>query len=102
MSKLAMDDTFEMHLRRLASIKSGLRTRDNSAAERMLAPRVPGSAADIAPTWLAADVTQNTKTEHQRTERLSSAAQRSGGGGVSGGKGRLSVGSQSQHSAQSE
>ena len=80
MSKLAMDDTLEMHLRRLASIKFRLRTGVKSAAEQMLALHAPGASPDIAPTWLVADVTQHSKTEHQRTERLSSAAKRSGGG----------------------
>ena len=94
MSKLAMDDTLEMHLRRLASIKFRLRTGDKSAAEQMLALHAPGASADIAPTWLVADVTQHSKTEHQRTERLSSAATRSGGGGDSGGKGRGAGGGQ--------
>ena len=102
MSKLAMDDTLEMHLRRLASIKFRLRAGDKSAAEQMLALHAPGVSADTAPTWLVADVTQHSKTEHQRTERLSSAAKRSGGSGDSGGKRRPSGGGQNQHSAHSE
>ena len=30
----------------------------------------------VAPSWLVADVTQHSKTEHQRAERLSAAAKR--------------------------
>ena len=101
MSKLAMDDTLEMHLRRLDSIKFHLRTEDKSAAEQMLALHAAGAAAEIAPTCLVADVTQHSKTEHQRTERLSSVAKRSAGGGDSGGKGK-SGGGQGQHSAHSD
>ena len=92
MSKLAMDDTLEMHLRRLVFIKFRMRTGDKSAAAQMLAFHAPGSSADIAPSWLVADVTQHSKTEHwhQRVERLSSAAKHvaRGGGDSSGGKGR--------------
>ena len=92
MSKLAMDDDLEMHLRRLASVKFRMRTGDKSAAAQMLALHAPASAADIASSWLVADVTLHSKTEHQRTERMSSAAKhvaRSGGGGdASWGKGR--------------
>ena len=91
-----------MHLRRLASIKFWMRTGDKPAAEQMLALHAPGTTGDIAPIWLVADVILHSKTEHRRTERLSSAAKRSGGGGDSGGKGRPSGGGRSQQTAHSD
>ena len=87
MSRLATDDSLEMHLRRLASIKFRIRTGDKTAAAQMLALHAPGSSVDVAPAWLVSDVTQHSKTEHRRDERLASAHKRGGGGHSRGGGG---------------
>ena len=74
MSLLGTDDNLEAHLRCLASVKFRMRTGDTVAAAQMLALHAPGSATDVAPSWLVADVTLHSKTEHQRSERLAAAA----------------------------
>ena len=73
---LASNDIMEMHLRRLASKKYISRTGDRSGAQHMLALQAPGQQSDVAPTWMVADATTHSKSEHQRAERV--RAQRKG------------------------
>ena len=40
----------------------------------------PGSGADIAPDWLIGEVTQYSKAEHQRSERVAAELKRRKGG----------------------
>ena len=89
MALLASNDMLEMHMRRLASEKFKKRTGDKSAASQMLALQAPGTAADVAPSWLVRDATEHSKTEHQRGERIDSDRKRHGGSSYdSGGGGR--------------
>ncbi|CAK0846110.1 unnamed protein product [Prorocentrum cordatum] len=69
LTRLASDDALELHLRRLASYVYEMRTKDKVGAAAMLAVRPPGSAADLAPTWLVTEATTHSKAEHQRDER---------------------------------
>ena len=95
MAWLASDDTLEMLLRRLASYVYEMRTKDKTGAAAMLAVRAPGSAVDVAPTWLVQEITTFSKAEHQRGERVITAAKREAHGkpaGCRGGAGGLSTG----------
>ncbi|CAK0898424.1 unnamed protein product, partial [Prorocentrum cordatum] len=74
LTRLASDDALELHLRRLASYVYEMRTKDKVGAAAMLAVRPPGSAADLAPTWLVAEATTRSKAEHQRDERVHAAS----------------------------
>ena len=85
LTKLASDDALELHLRRLASYVYELRTKDKVGAAAMLAVRPPGSATDLAPTWLVSEATAHSKSEFQRDERVASAGKREGRGGGRGG-----------------
>ena len=67
---LATDDLVEIHLRRLSSCVYGSRTGDWSGANYMLAVQPPGSEMDIAPSWLVTDATAHSKSEFQRSERV--------------------------------
>ena len=67
---LATDDLVEIHLRRLSSFVYGSRTGDWSGANYMLAVQPPGSEMDIAPSWLVTDATAHSKSEFQRSERV--------------------------------
>ncbi|CAK0846343.1 unnamed protein product [Prorocentrum cordatum] len=70
LTRLASDDALELHLRRLASCVYEMRTKGKVGAAAMLAVRPPGSAADLAPTWLVTEATTHSKAEHQRDERV--------------------------------
>ncbi|CAK0821636.1 unnamed protein product, partial [Prorocentrum cordatum] len=74
LTRLASDDALELHLRRLASYVYEMRTKDKVGAAAMLAVRPPGSAADLAPTWLVTEATTHSKAEHQRDERVHAAS----------------------------
>ncbi len=53
----------------------------------MLATVAPGSNVDLAPAWLVAEATLFGKVEHQRNERVQTAArwrQNAGEGGAKG------------------
>ncbi|CAK0872525.1 unnamed protein product [Prorocentrum cordatum] len=80
LTRLASDDALELHLRRLASYVYEMRTKDKLGAAAMLAVRPPGSAADLAPTWLVTEATTHSKAEHQRDERVHGASKRDGRG----------------------
>ncbi|CAK0851604.1 unnamed protein product, partial [Prorocentrum cordatum] len=70
LTRLASDDALELHLRRLASYVYEMRTKDKVGGAAMLAVRPPGSAADLAPTWLVTEATTHSQAEHQRDERV--------------------------------
>ena len=74
---LGVDDNLELLLRRLASHIYMERTNDKAGATAMLGVRPPGSASDIAPTWLVGEVTCHSKAEHQRAERVAADTRRS-------------------------
>ena len=94
---LAQNDILEIGLRRLASQIYYDRTRDKTGSQAMLGVTPPGAGSDIAPSWLVADATVFSKSEHQREERVyqADARRRKGGGkgderapGTKGRKGR--------------
>ncbi|CAK0903818.1 unnamed protein product, partial [Prorocentrum cordatum] len=74
LARLASDDALELHLRRLASYVYEMRTKDKVGGAAMLAVRPPGSAADLAPTWLVTEATTHSQAEHQRDERAAAVA----------------------------
>jgi len=78
---LATSDLLEIGMRRLASYVFEKRTGDARGASHMLALAAPGSATDIAPTWLVSEATLHSKSEHQRDERVYSAQRRGQGRG---------------------
>ena len=78
MQALNTEDMLELNLRRLGAYVYESRTKDSRGAAFMLAVAPPGAGTDIAPTWLVADATVHSKTEHQRDERV---RYRPGGGG---------------------
>ena len=63
---LASDDTCEVNLRRLASLKYKMRTGDKTGATAMLGIKAPGSSSDVAPGWLVQEVTAYSTAEHKR------------------------------------
>ena len=71
---LESNEVVEINLRRLAAYVYASRTGDYSGANHMLALRAPGSACDIAPSWLVTEATSFSKAEYQRTERVSHLA----------------------------
>ena len=71
---LATDDLVEIHLRRLSSYVYGSRTGDWSGANFMLAVQAPGSEMDIGPSWLITEVTANSKSDSQRSERVATSS----------------------------
>jgi hypothetical protein len=92
---LASDDSLEIHLRRMAAYIYEKRTRDTTGASMMLALKAPGLDVDVAPSWLVSEVTQHSKNEHQRTERVKAehkaekgAGGKGAGAGDKGGKGK--------------
>jgi hypothetical protein len=87
MSLLATSDYLEMKLRRLASLIYESNHGDSHGAAAMLAVATPGDKKDLAPTWLINEVTALSKSDHQRTERVSHKP-RGGGLGVARGGGR--------------
>ena len=72
---LATDDLVEIHLRRLSSFVYGSRTGDWSGANFMLAVQPPGSEMDIALSWLVTGATTHSKSEFQRSERVTKTNQ---------------------------
>ena len=73
---LAQNDTIEVNLRRLAAYIFAHRTGDYEAANHMLASRAPGTAADIAPSWMVTEASSHSKAEHQRHERVKAGTKR--------------------------
>ena len=71
---LRNDDFLELALRRLSSHVYYSRAKDRTGATHMLGVVPPGTATDLAPSWLVSDVTVFSKTEHQRDERVAAAA----------------------------
>ena len=71
---LQSDVSIELALRRLSSHVYYSRTKDRTGATHMLGVVPPGTATDLAPSWLVSDVTVFSKTEHQRDERVAAAA----------------------------
>eukprot|EP00959_Pyramimonas_sp_CCMP1952_P242066 5060111-Pyramimonas_sp.AAC.1 len=70
-----------------------MRTKDKVGGAAMVAVRPPGSAADLAPTWLVTEATTHSQAEHQRDERVHAAIKREGrGGGRGGGQGGVAGG----------
>ena len=63
---LASDDTCEVTLRRLSSLKYKMRTGDKTGAAAMLSIKAPGSSSDVAPGWLVQEVTAYSTAEHKR------------------------------------
>ena len=76
------NDGIEIKLRRMAAEEYRARTGDLVGANRMLAVKAPGVGVDLAPGWLVSEVTQYSKVEHQRQERVKA----SGRGGRRGGR----------------
>ena len=74
---LGVDDNLELLLRRLASHIYMERTGDKAGATAMRGVRPPGSASDIAPSWLVGEVTCRSKAERQRAERVAADTRRS-------------------------
>ena len=66
----------EMNLRHLAAHVYEQRTHDSAGASNMRAVCAPGTSRDIAPSWLVSEATTFSKSEHQRTERVSGEAKR--------------------------
>ncbi len=79
---LASDDGIEIKMRRLAALVHLKRSGDMVSATRMLAIKPPGTAVDLAPTWLVEDATAYSKAEYQRSQRVK------GGRGRGGRKGK--------------
>ncbi len=77
------NDGIEIKLRRMAAEEYRARTGDLVGANQMLAAKAPGVGIDLAPGWLVSEVTQYSKVEHQRQERVKT----SGRGGRRGGRG---------------
>ncbi len=92
MQQLATSDMAEMHLRALASHVYQARTSDSTGAAMMLAVRPPGVESDIAPAWLISDVTQYSKAEHQRWQRVNQRGRGRGRGRGDQGRGRDDAG----------
>ena len=67
---LATSDALATSLRRLAAYVHEARKGDREAARSMLAIRPPGSAKDLAPTWLVKDANEYSKTEAKIRERV--------------------------------
>ena len=92
---LGSNDIVELSLRRLASYLYASRTKDLSGATHMLGVRPPGAQTDIAPVWLVDNVTQHSKAEFQRADRVARGTRnevtinrrRGGPKGDKGGKG---------------
>ncbi len=83
---LAVSDGLEMKLRKLSAFLYENRTGDRAGAAHMLAVAVPGHQTDLAPTWMVTDVTDHSKREHQRVQRV--AAERRGFRGRGDGRAR--------------
>ena len=81
MVDIAQSDSLEIKLRHLASYMYQARTGDVTGAAMMMAIRPPGSSTDIAPSWLVNEVTNYSKSEHLRWQRVT---QRKGGRGKGG------------------
>ena len=75
-------DGIEIKLRRMAAEEYRARIGDLVGANQMLAVKAPGVGVDLAPGWLVSEVTQYSKVEHQRQERVKA----SGRGGRRGGR----------------
>ena len=87
---LHSDDIVEIGLRRLSSHVYLDRTGDETGAMRIMGVVPPGSAVDLAPTWLVDDATAHSKMEWQRAERVLAERKRHKGkdGKDKGGKGK--------------
>ena len=70
---LVSSDPIEIKMRTLASQEYLARTGDRCGANQMLAVKPPGVGVDLAPAWPVKEVTQYSKAEHQRRERVASA-----------------------------
>ena len=104
MAMLATSDSCEIKLRRIAAEEYMVNTGDTAGANEMLAIKPPGVAVHLAPTWLVADCTVYSKTEHQRAERVRSASvsRPRGRGAAARGGGRGGQQGQQQQQAQGE
>ncbi len=87
MQQLATSDMAEMRLRALASHVYQARTGDSTGAAMILAVRPPGTESDIAPVWFISDVTQYSKAEHQRRQRVNQRGRGKGRGRGDQGRG---------------
>ena len=74
--RLAVDDQLEVALRHVSAYIYESRTKDHHGAARMRAVVAPGAQTDVAPEWLVNDVTQSSKVEHQRNDRVNAEARR--------------------------
>ena len=77
---LGTSDTCEVILRHLSAYIYSARTGDSLGAAKMRAVAAPGTLADVAPSWLVSEITQESKVEYQRDERVRAARQRKGKG----------------------
>ena len=83
---LSSDDSSEIILRCIASYVRLERTGDKDAAQAMLAVKPSGGAFDVAPTWLVAEASVYSQSEHKRRQRAIDQ-RKVGKGGGDGGKG---------------
>ncbi len=75
------NDGIEIKLRRMAAEEYRARTGDLVGANQMLAVKAPGVGVDLAPGWLVSEVTQYSKVEHQRQERVKASGRGGRGAG---------------------
>ncbi len=78
---LVSNDGIEIKLRRMAAEEYRARTGDLVGANQMLAVKAPGVGVDLAPGWLVSEVTQYSKVEHQRQERVKASGRGGRGAG---------------------
>ena len=78
---LNSDDVVEPNFRRLSAYIYADRTGDESGASRILGQAIPGTKADIGPGWLIEEATLFSKSEHQRSERVTTSRKRHSGKG---------------------
>ena len=62
-------DQAEIVLARMSSYVHEKRTGDREAAAKLLAVQMPGTFADIAPSWKIAEASLFSQQEFKRTER---------------------------------
>ena len=67
---LSTDDQIEIAMRHLSAHVFEGRTKDRAGATKMRAVIIPGTGADIAPSWLVDSVSSWSKQEHQRDQRV--------------------------------
>ena len=74
--RLSTDDVLESSLRHISAYLYEKRTGDHAGASHMRAFATPGTARDIAPSWLVSDSTLYSKQETQRADRVDAEVRR--------------------------